>query len=107
MADSSAANGRRCPVLAHAGRLRDIDYPLVTADGQLGPRTLATYQALERKRRRIKACELTLKLIDAQQASHYMQLHLPTFVVGWVDHRVGNVALARCAESVATSKDQS
>ena len=83
------------------------DFPVVTVDGQIGPRTLAMYQALERKRGRIKACELTLKLLDAQQASHYMQLNQPTFFVGWIDHRVGNVALARCAESVATSKDQS
>ena len=79
----------------------------VTTDWQLGPRTRASYRAPERKRGRIKACELTLKLLDAQQASRYMQLNQFSFLVGWVDHRVGNVALARCAESVATSTDQS
>ena len=77
------------------------DYPMVTADGQLGPRTLAAYQALERKRGRIKACELTLKLLDAQQAAHYMQLNQPTFIVGWVDNRIGNVGSERCADSIA------
>lgn len=76
------------------------DYPLVIADGQLGPRTLAAYQALERKRGRIKACELTLKLLDAQQAAHYMQLNQPTFIVGWVDNRIGNVGSERCADSI-------
>ena len=86
--------------LNHLGR-GGADYPTVTADGRIGPHTLAAYQALERKRGRIKACELTLKLLDAQQASHYMQLNQPTFVVGWVDHRIGNVASARCAETVA------
>lgn len=77
------------------------DYPPMTVDGQIGPRTLAAYQALERKRGRVKACELTIKLMDAQQAAHYTSLTQPTFVVGWVDHRIGNVPLARCIESVA------
>ena len=77
------------------------DYSTVTADGRLGPHTLAAYQALERKRGRIKACELTLKLLDAQQAAHYMQLNQPTFIVGWVDNRIGNVGSERCADSIA------
>ena len=49
-----------------------VDYPPVIPDGQIGPRTLAAYQALERKRGRAKACELVLKLMDAQQTAHYM-----------------------------------
>lgn len=77
------------------------DYPMLTVDGQLGPRTMAAYQALERKRGRAKACEMVLKLVDVQQGAHYMRLGMPTFVVGWVDHRLGNVPLARCAETVA------
>ena len=76
------------------------DYPAVVVDGQVGPQSIAAYQALERKRGRIKACELTLKLVDAQQGSHYMSLNKPMFIVGWVDNRLGNVPLARCAESV-------
>ena len=76
------------------------DYPLVAADGQVGAKTLAAYQALERKRGRAKACELTLKLIDVQQGAHYMGLNKPMFIVGWADNRLGNVPLARCADSV-------
>lgn len=76
------------------------DYPQVAADGKVGAKTIAAYQALERKRGRVKACELTLKLLDAQQGAHYMSLNKPTFIVGWADHRLGNVPLARCAESV-------
>ena len=92
--------------LNHLGR-NGADFPAVSTDGQIGQRTLAAYQALERKRGRVKACELTLKLIDAQQAAHYMQLNQPSFLVGWIDHRIGNVAPARCAESVATTKEPS
>ncbi|CAN7371795.1 hypothetical protein LJR074_002214 [Acidovorax sp. LjRoot74] len=77
------------------------DFPMVAADGQIGAQTLAAYKALERKRGRIKACELTLKLVDAQQGAHYMSLNKPMFNVGWADHRLGNVPLARCADSVA------
>lgn len=76
------------------------DYPLVAADGQVGAQTLAAYQALQRKRGRIKACELMLKLMDAQQGAHYMSLNKPTFIVGWADKRLGNVPLTRCADSV-------
>jgi len=76
------------------------DYPQVSTDGQLGPKTMAAYRALEQKRGRVKACELTIKLVDAQQGAHYMSLNKPTFIVGWADHRLGNVPLARCADSV-------
>lgn len=77
------------------------DYAKVAVDGQIGAQTIAAYRALERKRGRIKACELTLKLLDVQQGAHYMQLNMPSFTVGWVDNRLGNVPLARCGESVA------
>lgn len=77
------------------------DFPLVTVDAMIGAQTLASYQALERKRGRIKACELVIKLLDAQQGTHYMSLNKPTFIVGWADHRLGNVPLERCADRVA------
>lgn len=77
------------------------DFPLVTVDGHIGFQTLAAYQALERKRGRVKACELTLKLMDVQQGAHYMLQNKPMFIVGWADNRLGNVPLARCGESVA------
>ncbi|RYF64710.1 MAG: hypothetical protein EOO29_41855, partial [Comamonadaceae bacterium] len=76
------------------------DFPHVVVDGQLGAQSLAAYRALERKRGRVKACELALKLIDVQQGAHYMGLNKPVFIVGWVDNRLGNVPLARCADSV-------
>ncbi len=79
------------------------DYPRIAVDGRVGPGTLAAYQALERKRGREKACELTVKLIDVQQGAHYMLLNKPAFIVGWADHRLGNVPLARCADSVQGS----
>lgn len=83
--------------LSRAGQ----DYPRPAVDGRIGPATLAAYQALQRKRGPVKACELTIKLIDAQQAHHYTRaLAMPAFVVGWVDHRIGNVPLARCADRV-------
>lgn len=76
------------------------DFPKVVVDGQVGAQTLSAYRALERKRGRHKACELVLKLLDAQQGGHYMSLDKPDFIVGWVDHRLGNVPLERCADSV-------
>lgn len=79
------------------------DYPAVKADGVIGRQTLAAYQALERKRGRVKACELVIKLMDVQQGAHYMGLNKPMFIVGWADNRLGNVPLERCADSVEGS----
>lgn len=76
------------------------DYALVAVDGQIGAQSIAAYRALENKRGRVKACELAVKLIDAQQGTHYMSLNQPTFIVGWADARLQNVPLARCADSV-------
>lgn len=77
------------------------DYAAIPVDGQVGARTVAAYQALERKRGRVKACELTIKLVEAQQGAHYMRLGKPAFIVGWAEARLGNVPLARCADSVS------
>lgn len=87
--------------LSRGGR----DYMPVTVDGSIGPRTLSAYRVLEQRRGRVKACELVLKLLDGYQTVHYTRLaqgHAnASFIVGWIDHRVGNVPAARCVESVA------
>lgn len=86
--------------LSRGGR----DYATVAVDGAIGARTVAAYAALEQRRGRVKACELTLKLLDGYQTAHYTALAKgqanASFLVGWVDHRIGNVPLARCADSV-------
>jgi lysozyme family protein len=86
--------------LSRGGR----DYPPPAIDGVIGTRTLAAYSALQQRRGIVKACELTLKLLDGQQAVYYSVLakgHAnASFLVGWLDHRIGNVPLARCAERV-------
>jgi lysozyme family protein len=75
------------------------DYPPIHVDGKIGAGTVAAYASLQKVRGKVKACELTLKLMDAQQATHYMSLtKLNTFTVGWVDHRIGNVPLSKCKE---------
>lgn len=75
------------------------DYANVPVDGQVGPKTVAAFRSLQMIRGEVKACELTLKLLDAQQASYYMSLtNLNTFMVGWVDNRIGNVPLNQCKD---------
>lgn len=90
--------------LSRGGR----DFAQVTVDGAIGSQTLAAYTALEKRRGRVKACELTLKLLDGYQTAHYTGLAKgpanSSFLVGWVDHRIGNVPLSRCAEAVAGVK---
>jgi lysozyme family protein len=87
--------------LSRAGR----DYTQITADGAVGSRTMAAYQALEQRRGRVKACELMLKMLDGYQAAHYTRLAQgkanASFLVGWLDHRIGNVPASRCGETVA------
>lgn len=73
------------------------DYPDLVVDGRVGPATIAAYQTLAERRGRVKACEMVLKLLDGQQAAHYLSLrHLETFMVGWTDTRLGNVSTERC-----------
>lgn len=73
------------------------DYPDIKVDGQIGPGTVKAYQTLVQRRGGVKACELVIKLLEAQQAQHYLSLtKLETFTPGWIDHRIGNVPLIRC-----------
>lgn len=73
------------------------DYDSVIVDGVIGSKTIDAFNALREKRGNQKACELVIKLMDAQQAVYYMRLiQLRTFTVGWIDHRIGNVDLSRC-----------
>lgn len=79
------------------------DYLDVTVDCRVGPATIAAYRGLERKRGRVKACELVLKAMEAQQGVEYLRLvdvnpRLETFAPGWIDHRLGNVSPGRCVE---------
>lgn len=75
--------------------------PQLAVDGRVGPGTVAAYQCLERVRGKSRACSLTVKLLDAHQAQHYMRLadadpKFRTFIVGWVDNRVGNAHIKDC-----------
>lgn len=73
------------------------DYPTIAVDGKVGKQAISAYASLEKKRGRVRACEMVIKLVDAQQAMHYMSLtKLYDFTPGWVDHRIGNVNLEKC-----------
>lgn len=81
---------------------RGRDYPNLKVDGRAGPVTMSAYQALQRVRGKAKACQLVIKLMDAQQGAHYLSLarddsQFEAFMAGWVDHRIGNVPLGGCA----------
>lgn len=85
---------------------QERDYPDVAVDCRVGPATVAAFGALSGKRGNRKACQLVLKLVEAQQGAEYLRLtsvnrDLEDFMVGWADHRLGNVPLARCAEGGA------
>lgn len=90
--------------LSRGGR----DFAPVTVDGAIGAKTMHAYAALEKRRGRVKACELTMKLLEGYQTAHYTALAKgpanSSFIVGWMDNRIGNVPLARCAETVAAVK---
>lgn len=83
--------------LSRGGR----DFAPVAVDGSIGSRYMDAYAALEKRCGRVKACELTLKLLEGYQTAHYTTLAKGaanfSFLVGWLDHRIGNVPLSRCA----------
>lgn len=67
--------------------------PNIKVDGVIGPATLTAVDELQKRYGARKTCELLIKLLDAQQAQHYMGLtNLKVFTVGWIDHRIGNVS---------------
>lgn len=75
------------------------DYKMITVDGKVGSSTITAYSALSMKRGKVQSCEMIIKLMDAQQANHYMSLtRLADFTPGWVAHRIGNVDIKRCSE---------
>lgn len=104
LVDTGVNTGPHRPSLWFQNALNSLnrggkDYPSIKVDGKVGPQTVEAYRALERVRGKVKACELVLKLMDAQQATYYMSLtHLNTFTVGWIDHRIGNVPLSKCKD---------
>lgn len=66
--------------------------PDIKEDGSIGPATLSALTQLETRLGTKKTCTLLIRLLDGQQAVHYMELkRLRVFTVGWVDHRIGNV----------------
>lgn len=81
---------------------QEADYADLVVDGQLGPSSLRAYDTF-RKRRGKAGCRVLIKMLDAKQALHYMQLFsknskFEAFAFGWFDHRIGNVDLSRCGE---------
>lgn len=86
--------------LNNSGKL----YPKIAEDGKVGPGTVAAYKSLEKARGKVKACELTIKLLDSYQAQYYISLNNPTFTSGWIDNRIGNVPIERCKEYATTTK---
>jgi lysozyme family protein len=75
------------------------DFPQTNVDGKVGPGTIQAYQALQRLRGRVQACELVIKLLDAQQAVYYMSLtSLSQYTTGWVSNRIENVPLTHCRD---------
>jgi len=81
---------------------RQRDYRDLVVDGKVGPATLTAYRRLEAVRGKAKACALMVKLLDAQQAAHYLRLAngnsaYEDFMPGWTDARIGNVDFRECA----------
>lgn len=74
------------------------DYPILVVDGKVGTSTINAYASLAKKRGEVKACELVIKMLDAHQANYYASLNMPSYQVGWIDNRIGNVPLSKCKD---------
>lgn len=72
------------------------DYPKIQVDGKVGAGTVNAYKALQKKRGKVAACKVMIKLLDAKQLTHYTSLNMPEFVYGWIANRIGNVPLEDC-----------
>lgn len=70
----------------------------LSVDGKVGPATIAGF----RRCQRILLCQAMLPRIDGKQLAEYNRLvrvnpRLKVFHRGWVNHRIGNVSLEKCA----------
>lgn len=81
------------------------DFSRINVDCQIGPATVAAYQGLIKKRGRVQACSMMIKLLDAKQAAHYTSLgNLYMYTPGWVINRIGNIEVSKCAMTPETYK---
>lgn len=74
------------------------DYPKIQVDGKVGTGTVSAYKALQKKRGKVAACKVMIKLLDGKQLAHYTSLNMPDFTYGWITNRIGNVPLEACNE---------
>lgn len=70
---------------------RQVDYADVDEDGAIGPKTIAAFHALRKKRTNSRS--LMLKCLNGLQFMHYYNLSagntkFEDFMVGWVDGRI-------------------
>lgn len=73
------------------------DYKDIVVDGKIGPATINAYVSLVQVRGKVRACQMIIKLLDAQQAMHYLSLtNLEVFTPGWIANRIGNVPVDDC-----------
>lgn len=73
---------------------RGVDYADIGEDGKIGPRSIAAFQALRRKRGEAMARRLMLRALNGLQFMHYFGLakggtKFEDFMPGWVDGRIG------------------
>lgn len=78
----------------------------LTADGRVGPATIAAYKACQGRVGAATLCGVTIDRLDAYQRAEYERLvrvrpELRVFLRGWVTHRIGNVDKARCRAAAA------
>lgn len=74
---------------------------VVAVDGQIGPRTIAAFERLQREYGKRETCLFMVLSLDAYQTAEYKRLvrvnpKLRTFFYGWINQRVGNVDPGRC-----------
>lgn len=69
-----------------------VDYADIRVDGQIGPRTIATLEALIAKRGQVGK-DIVWRALNVLQGAHYLSLpeKFEDFKVGWFAHRVGEL----------------
>lgn len=73
---------------------RGVDYADIVEDGDIGPKTIAAFRALRRRRGDDRARRLMLRSLDGLQFKHYYELSkgntkFEDFMPGWVEGRIG------------------
>lgn len=103
LVDSAVLHGPSRSSMWFQGSLNALCGSGLKVDGQVGVKTVSAYQECQFQQGRVNLCLKTLETLDGAQKRYFDRIvagnpSQRVFYRGWVNHRIGNVSRAKCAD---------